>query len=155
MTVVVAGSDVSIPCGKQPTWITHRLRWVHGAFALTLFLIPDGPDRRRHSTFRLPLWRRFIRHNRLTAHIPETGDSSILSFPIRDCTRVHRGDYVQMGGKHEYKVFSDIQENGWQGAKSPREGTYVVQLSAESRLFRNGRCAALLHCHSGTIRGPS
>ena len=88
MTVVVAGSDVSIPCGKQPTWIAHRLRWVNGAFALTLFLIFDGPDRRSLSAFRLPLWRRFIRHNRLTARIPKTGDSSILSFPIRDCTRV-------------------------------------------------------------------
>jgi hypothetical protein len=42
VAVVVAGSGVSILCGKQPTWVTHRLRWVLDPFDLTFFLSPDG-----------------------------------------------------------------------------------------------------------------
>jgi hypothetical protein len=64
MAVVVAGSDVSISCGKQPTWITHRLGWVHDAFGLTLCrLTHHSPDHRSGLTFRLPL-RRIIRSDR-------------------------------------------------------------------------------------------
>jgi len=101
MAVVVAGSGVSSQRSKEPSEnelasIATRLWWVLDAFELTFSLNHYRPDRQSGLAFRLGCG-----GDSSSRVFPIPQISSILFFPIRDCTRVRRGEYVQMGGKHE------------------------------------------------------